>query len=70
MSRIVSLPPLPDPADRPVLDVPEAGAYLGMNRVQSYKAAKSGLLPTVQVSERRIKVPTAALRRMLAMDPS
>jgi hypothetical protein len=62
-----ALLPLPDPTHTPVLDIPEAGAYLGLSRVQSYRAAKAGILPTVQVSERRFKVPTAALRTMLGL---
>lgn len=68
MSSTSQLPPIPHPDECPVLDIPQAGAYLGLNRVTSYRAAKSGLLPTVQVSERRYKVPTAALRRMLGVD--
>lgn len=68
MSTTSPLPPLPRAADQPVIDIPEAGAYLGMNRVQAYRAARAGILPTVQVSERRWKVPTASLRKMLGMD--
>lgn len=67
-STHINLAPLPHPADQPVLDIPEAGAYLGMNRVQAYRAARAGILPTIQVSERRFKVPTAALRALLGMD--
>lgn len=67
-AQVIDLAPLPRPEDRPTLDIPEAGAYLGLNRPQSYRAAKAGLLPTVQVSERRWKVPTAALRKMLGLD--
>ncbi len=54
-----------DPATTPVLDIPEGGAYLGLDRNRAYRAAKAGHLPTVQVSERRWVVPTAALLRML-----
>lgn len=68
MSTVVPSSPLPSPLERPTLDIPEAGAYLGLNRVQSYRAAKSGHLPTVQISERRWRVPTAALRQMLGLD--
>ncbi len=60
--------PLPTADEKPILDIEEAGRYLGMSRVVAYRAAKSGYLPTVQVSERRFKVPTAALRTMLGMD--
>ena len=67
-TSVTPLPPIPSPQERPTLDIPEAGAYLGLNRVQSYRAAKSGHLPTVQISERRWRVPTAALRQMLGLD--
>lgn len=69
MSTCTTLPPLPKASEQPVMSVPEAGAYLGMNRVQAYRAAKSGHLPTIWVSERRIKVPTAGLRQMLGLSP-
>lgn len=59
--------PLPDAAERPTLDIPEAGAYFGLNRLQSYRAAKDGFLPTVRVSARRYKVPVATLRSMLGL---
>ena len=59
--------PIPLPAERPTLDIPEAGVFLGLSRVQAYRAAKEGHLPTVQVGDRRFKVPTAALRAMLGL---
>jgi hypothetical protein len=68
MSKATHLPPIPSPLEQPTLDIPVAGAYLGLNRVASYRAAKDGHLPTVQISERRWKVPTAALHHMLGMD--
>lgn len=68
MSSATQLPPIPSPLERPTLDIPEAGAYLGLNRVASYRAARDGHLPTVQISERRWKVPTAALRVLLGLD--
>jgi excisionase family DNA binding protein len=61
------LPPLPDPADKPTLTVEEAGRYLGISRPTAYEAAKNGTLPVLRVN-RRLLVPTAALRRMLALD--
>lgn len=54
-----------NPLDTPTLPIPEGGLYLGLGREASYRAAKSGHLPTVQVSERRWVVPTAALLRLL-----
>ena len=59
---------IPDPTERPVLSVPEAGRHVGLGRAASYEAAKRGQLPTIRLSERRLVVPTAALRRMLLID--
>lgn len=47
-----------------VYDVPEAGALLGLTKNGSYEAAKRGDLPTIRIG-RLIKVPKAALHRML-----
>jgi hypothetical protein len=60
--------PLPSPQDVPTLPIPEAGTYLGLGRAASYRAAAEGYLPTIRLSEKRYAVPTAALRRLLALD--
>jgi len=49
---------------RLVLDVPEAGAMLGLNRNASYAAAKRGDIPTIRIGK-LIKVPRLAFDRML-----
>lgn len=64
-----------DPREKPTLPIAEAGALLGLDRSASYRAARSGFLPTLQVSERRWVVPTAALMGLLGLaapstDPS
>lgn len=59
---------IPTAEERPTLSVPEAGAFLGLGRSQSYEAARVGTLPTIRLSERREVVPTAALRRLLGLD--
>lgn len=56
-----------DPSTCPTLPIPEAGAYLSLDRNAAYRAARAGFLPTVQISERRFVVPTAALLRLLAV---
>ncbi len=61
------LGPLPRPEDRPTLTVEQAGHYMGLSRQSAYEAAARGDLPTLRVG-RRLLVPTAALRRMLALD--
>jgi len=49
---------------RLAIDVPEAGALLGLSRNGAYQAAAAGTLPTIRVG-RRILVPRAALMRLL-----
>lgn len=56
-----------DPIETPTVSIPEAGRFLGLDRSASYRAAKSGYLPTVQVSERRWVVPTARLLELLGL---
>lgn len=46
---------------------PDTGQALGLSRASAYDAAARGEIPTIRIG-RRILVPTAALRRMLAMD--
>jgi len=50
--------------DRLVLDVPEAGAMLGLSRGGSYDAAARGEIPTMRIG-RLLKVPRGAFERML-----
>jgi hypothetical protein len=52
------------------MSVPEAGAYFGLGYVASYDAAKRGVIPTLRTSATRMVVPTAALRRVLGIDPA
>ena len=65
--RVESLPPIPNPVERPTVSVPFAGLYYGLNRDSAYRAAKRGDIPTIHVG-RRILVPTAALRKALGID--
>jgi excisionase family DNA binding protein len=58
---------LPDPAARPTITVPEAGALLGLGRDAAYRAADRGDIPTLRFG-RRIVVPTARLWEMLGLD--
>ena len=63
------LPQLPHPLDRPTLTIPEAGLYLGLQRVPAYTAANRGYIPTIWTSPHRRVVPTAGLWRLLELDP-
>lgn len=49
----------------PVVDVPTAGAALGLSRSASYRAAEGGYLPTIKLGDRRLVVPVARLLAML-----
>jgi predicted DNA-binding transcriptional regulator AlpA len=50
--------------NRLVLDVPEAGAKLGLSRNAAYAAAKRGDIPTIRIGK-LLRVPVKALERML-----
>jgi excisionase family DNA binding protein len=58
---------IPDPAARACVTADEAFAELGIDRTTGYRAIKEGTfpLPVIRVG-RLIRVPTAALRRLLA----
>lgn len=58
---------LPSVTETPTIDIPVAGALFKLNRAGAYRAAKRGYLPIIKVSERRYKVPVAALREMLGL---
>lgn len=60
---------LPNPRETPTVSVEEAGRLLGISRGSAYEAVKAGEIPSVRLG-RRIVVPTAALRRLLAADPT
>ena len=55
----------PSPMDRQTLTVPEAGKVLGIGRNSAYEAARRGQIPVIRLG-RRLLVPVAALRRLLA----
>lgn len=58
---------VPEAAVRPTLEVEEAGRILGLGRASVYVGVKNGDIPAIRVGK-RLLVPTAALRRMLALD--
>jgi excisionase family DNA binding protein len=56
-----------DPEQRPTLSVDEAAFVLGVSRGSAYQAIRNGEIPVIGLGK-RLRVPTAALRRMLALD--
>lgn len=59
---------IPDPAVQPFLTIEETAPILRLSRSACYEAAARGDIPTVRMSAHRIRVPTAALRRMAGLD--
>jgi excisionase family DNA binding protein len=61
---------IPDPATRACITADEAFAVLGIDRTTGYRAIKDGTFPVPVIRVGRlIRVPTAALRRLLDGDP-
>jgi len=58
---------LPHPEDRPTLTVPETAALLGISRQHAYEGIKTGDIPCIRIG-RKVLIPTAELRRLLAVD--
>lgn len=56
-----------NPLQRPTMSVEEAGDLLGISRCSAYRAASTGELPTIRVGK-RLRVPTAVMRRLLHLD--
>ncbi len=46
---------------------PETGHLMGLSKAATYDAVARGDIPSIRIG-RRLLVPTAALRRMLALD--
>lgn len=53
-------------AEGTTVSVERAGEYVGVSRTYAYQMARKGLLPTIKLGSRRVRVPTAALARMLS----
>jgi excisionase family DNA binding protein len=50
----------------PTLSIEQAAQYLGVSRAYGYQMAREGRLPVIKLGTRRVRVPSAALLRMLA----
>lgn len=58
---------IPTPDQQPTMSVEAAGVVLGLGRSAAYAAVERGEIPAIRFG-RRLVVPTAALRRLLALD--
>jgi excisionase family DNA binding protein len=54
--------------DRPTIGVVEAGEVLGIGRNSAYDAVAQGSIPSLRIGK-SIRVPVAALRRLLGETP-
>jgi excisionase family DNA binding protein len=52
-------------SDRATVTVDEAASILGVGRASAYEGVRTGRIPSIRISERRIVVPRAALDRLL-----
>jgi hypothetical protein len=62
---------IPDPADQPTVPLwPDAARAFGLGRARAFELARRGELPFVVYRlGRSWRVPTAALRRALGLEP-
>ena len=60
---------IPTPEERPTVSVEEAAAWFGLGRTATYEAIRRGELPSLRFG-RSLRVPTAAARRLLGIDPA
>jgi excisionase family DNA binding protein len=58
---------IPDPDDQPTMSVEETAKALSLGRSTAYEGVRSGQIPSIRVG-RRIRVPTAAVRRLLQLE--
>ncbi|MFA4052535.1 excisionase family DNA-binding protein [Mycobacteroides chelonae] len=49
----------------PTISVEQAARYLGVSRAYGYSMVREGRLPVIELGTRRVRVPTAALLKML-----
>lgn len=66
--RTSSLNPPWDPAEQPTISVRVAGRALGLSSAASYRAAARGVIPTIKIGERTMRVPTVRMLRVLGFD--
>jgi excisionase family DNA binding protein len=52
-------------AEGVTISVERASMYLGVSKVYAYQIVKDGRLPTTELGVRRVRVPTAALLKMV-----
>jgi hypothetical protein len=62
---------IPDPAEQPTVPLwPDAARAFGLGRARAFELARRGELPfPVYRLGRSFRVPTAAFRRALGLDP-
>jgi excisionase family DNA binding protein len=51
------------------ISVEEAARYLGVSRAYAYTMVREGHLPVIRLGAKRVRVPSAALLRLLGVEP-
>ncbi|MDL9948769.1 excisionase family DNA-binding protein [Gordonia sp. ABSL11-1] len=49
----------------PTVSIERAAEYLGVSRAYGYRLAQNGHIPTIRLGARRLRVPAAALYKLL-----
>jgi excisionase family DNA binding protein len=65
--EVLTVDDLRDP-QRPTCSVVQAAQLLGISRGSAYGMLKDGRLPSIEITPRRWRVPSAALLTMLGVD--
>lgn len=60
---------LPDPNKVPFLKVEEAGKILRLGRSAAYEAVRTGVIPTIKVGVKTLRVPTALFYNQCQIEP-
>ena len=50
------------------ISVEEAARYLGVSRAYAYAMVREGRLPVIRLGIKRVRVPSAALARLLGVE--
>lgn len=58
----------PDPRVKPTLSVPETARWFNTGTAAIYEGIRTGRIPAVRVGAHKLRVPTAAVARLLGLD--
>jgi excisionase family DNA binding protein len=59
---------IPTPEEQPTVSVETMAPWFGLSRSAAYEAVRRGEIPSLRFG-RSLRIPTAAARRLLGIDP-